>query len=100
MVPKEQRHKLEVAAVWAQQQQVQIGLRLQELQRSAVEEVQPHLDDRPGSELTSDHSGGVEQPTVRWRFRRMRVMMRRVLSASSPLYLVIQPHYMRHGLAL
>ncbi|GJP37861.1 hypothetical protein CLOM_g22265 [Closterium sp. NIES-68] len=104
MVPKEQRHKLEVAAVWAvhlgmapdskgwlmwdprskktivsrdvkfvenvmyndwqQQQQVQIGLRLQELQRSAVEEVQPHLDDRPGSELTSDHSGGVEQPTV------------------------------------
>ncbi|GJP54443.1 hypothetical protein CLOM_g13532 [Closterium sp. NIES-68] len=104
MVPKEQRHKLEVATVWAvhlgmapdskgwlmwdprskktivsrdvkfvenvmyndwqQQQQVQIGLRLQELQRSAVEEVQPHLDDRPGSELTSDHSGGVEQPTV------------------------------------
>ncbi|GJP51926.1 hypothetical protein CLOM_g11054 [Closterium sp. NIES-68] len=49
---------------WQQQQQVQIGLRLQELQRSAVEEVQPHLDDRPGSELTSDHSGGVEQPTV------------------------------------
>ncbi|CAI7919344.1 unnamed protein product [Closterium sp. NIES-54] len=79
MVPKEQRHKLEVAAVWAvhlgmasdskgwlmwdpkskrtlvsrdvkfvedvmykdwqQQQQVQIGLRLQETERSAVEEV-------------------------------------------------------------
>ncbi|CAI7882235.1 unnamed protein product [Closterium sp. NIES-53] len=101
MVPKEQRHKLEVAAVWAvhlgmppdskgwlmwdpkskrtlvsrdvkfvedvmykdwqQQQQVQIGLRLQEIERSAVEEVQLHLENLPGSELTSDHSGGGEQ---------------------------------------
>ncbi|CAI7911717.1 unnamed protein product [Closterium sp. NIES-54] len=102
MVPKDQRHKLEVAAVWAvhlgmapdskgwlmwdpkskktlvirdvkfvedvmyknsqqQQQQVQIGLRLQENERSAVEEVQLHLDDLPGSELTSDHSGGGDQ---------------------------------------
>ncbi|CAI7758727.1 unnamed protein product [Closterium sp. NIES-53] len=102
MVPKEQRHKLEVAAVWAvhlgmapdskgwlmwdpkskrtlvsrdvkfvedvmykdwqqQQQQVQIGLRLQEIERSAVEEVQLHLEDLPGSELTSDHTGGGEQ---------------------------------------
>ncbi|CAI7728729.1 unnamed protein product [Closterium sp. NIES-54] len=101
MVPKEQRHKLEVAALWAvhlgmapdskgwlmwdpkskrtlvsrdvkfvedvmykdwqQQQQVQIGLRLQEIERSAVEEVQLHLEDLPGSELTSDHSGGGEQ---------------------------------------
>ncbi|CAI7780432.1 unnamed protein product [Closterium sp. NIES-54] len=101
MVPKEQRHKLEVAAVWAvhlgmapgskgwlmwdpkskrtlvsrdvkfledvmykdwqQQQQVQVGLRLQEIERSAVEEVQLHLEDLPGSELTSDHSGGGEQ---------------------------------------
>ncbi|CAI7730975.1 unnamed protein product, partial [Closterium sp. NIES-53] len=100
MVPKEQRHKLEVAAMWAvhlgmapdskgwlmwdpkskrtlvsrdvkfvedvmykdwQQQQVQIGLRLQEIERSAVEEVQLHLEDLPGSELTSDHSGGGEQ---------------------------------------
>ncbi|CAI7812739.1 unnamed protein product [Closterium sp. NIES-53] len=101
MVPKEQRHKLEVAAVWAvhlgmapdlkgwlmwdpkskrtlvsrdvkfvedvmykdwqQQQQVQIGLRLQEIERSAVEEVQLHLEDLLGSELTSDHSGGGEQ---------------------------------------
>ncbi|CAI6003699.1 unnamed protein product [Closterium sp. NIES-65] len=101
MVPKEQRHKLEVAAVWAvhlgmapdskgwlmwdpkskkslvsrdvkfvedvmykdwqQQQQVHIGLRLQEIERSAVEEVQLHLEDLPGSELTSDHSGGGEQ---------------------------------------
>ncbi|CAI7740829.1 unnamed protein product [Closterium sp. NIES-54] len=101
MVPKEQRHKLEVAAVWAvhlgmapdskgwlmwdpkskrtlvsrdvkfvedamykdwqQQQQVQIGLRLQEIERSAVEEAQLHLEDLPGSELTSDHSGGGEQ---------------------------------------
>ncbi|CAI7927086.1 unnamed protein product [Closterium sp. NIES-54] len=102
MVPKEQRHKLEVAAVWAvhlgmapeskgwlmwdskskrtlvsrdvkfvedimykdwqqQQQQVQIGLRLQEIERSAVEEVQLHLEDLTGSELTGDHSGGGEQ---------------------------------------
>ncbi|CAI7791126.1 unnamed protein product [Closterium sp. NIES-53] len=101
MVPKEQRHKLEVAAMWAvhlgmapdskgwlmwdpkskrtlvsrdvkfvedvmykdwqQQQQVQIGLRLQEIERSALEEVQLHLEDLPGSELTSDHSGGGEQ---------------------------------------
>ncbi|CAI7875360.1 unnamed protein product [Closterium sp. NIES-54] len=101
MVPKEQRHKLEVAAVWAihlgmapdskgwlmwdpkskrtlvsrdvkfvedimykdwqQQQHVQIGLRLQEIERSAVEEVQLHLEDLLGSELTSDHSGGGEQ---------------------------------------
>ncbi|CAI7874525.1 unnamed protein product [Closterium sp. NIES-53] len=101
MVPKEQRHKLEVAAVWAvhlgmapdskgwlmwdpkskrtliscdvkfvedvmyndwqQQQQVQIGLRLQEIEQSAMEEVQLHLEDLPGSELTSDHSGGGEQ---------------------------------------
>ncbi|CAI7808522.1 unnamed protein product [Closterium sp. NIES-54] len=101
MVPKEQRHKLEVAAVlavhpgmapdskgwlmwdpkskrtlvsrdvkfvedvmykdWQQQQQVQIGLRLQEIEHSAVEEVQLHLEDLPGSELTSDHSGGGEQ---------------------------------------
>ncbi|CAI7934361.1 unnamed protein product [Closterium sp. NIES-54] len=101
MVPKEQRHKLEVAAVWAvhlgmapdskgwlmwdpkskrtlvsrdvkfvedvmykdwqQQQQVQIGLRLQEIEWSAVEEVQLHLEDLRGSELTSDHSGGGEQ---------------------------------------
>ncbi|CAI7821531.1 unnamed protein product [Closterium sp. NIES-54] len=102
MVPKDQRHKLEVAAVWAvhlgmapdskgwlmwdpkskktlvirdvkfvedvmyknsqqQQQEVQIGLRLQENERSAVEEVQLHLDDLPGSELTSDHSGGGDQ---------------------------------------
>ncbi|CAI7748244.1 unnamed protein product [Closterium sp. NIES-53] len=98
---KEQRHKLEVAAVlavhpgmapdskgwlmwdpkskrtlvsrdvkfvedvmykdWQQQQQVQIGLRLQEIEHSAVEEVQLHLEDLPGSELTSDHSGGGEQ---------------------------------------
>ncbi|CAI7856779.1 unnamed protein product, partial [Closterium sp. NIES-53] len=29
--------------------------------RSAVEEVQLHLEDLPGSELTSDHSGGGEQ---------------------------------------
>ncbi|CAI7791338.1 unnamed protein product [Closterium sp. NIES-54] len=102
MVPKEHRHKLEFADVWAvhlgmapdskgwlmwdpkskrtlvsrdvkfvedviykdwqqQQQQVQIGLRLQEIERSAVEEVQLHLEDLPGSELTSDHSGGGEQ---------------------------------------
>ncbi|CAI7884654.1 unnamed protein product [Closterium sp. NIES-53] len=101
MVPKEQRHKLEVAAVWAvhlgmapdskgwlmwdpkskktlvshdvkfledvmykdwqQQQRVQIGLRLQEMEQSAVEEVQLHLEDLYGSELTSDHSGGGEQ---------------------------------------
>ncbi|CAI7843438.1 unnamed protein product [Closterium sp. NIES-54] len=46
---------------WQQQQQVQIGLRLQEIERSAVEEVQLHLEDLPGSELTSDHSGGGEQ---------------------------------------
>ncbi|CAI7848270.1 unnamed protein product, partial [Closterium sp. NIES-54] len=43
------------------QQQVQIGLRLQEIERSAVEEVQLHLEDLTGSELTSDHSGGGEQ---------------------------------------
>ncbi|CAI5497328.1 unnamed protein product [Closterium sp. Naga37s-1] len=43
------------------QQPVQIGLRLQETERSAVEEVQLHLEDLPGSELTSDHSGGGEQ---------------------------------------
>ncbi|CAI7871466.1 unnamed protein product, partial [Closterium sp. NIES-54] len=101
MVPKEQRHKLEVADVWAvhlgmapdskgwlmwdpkskrtlvsrdvkfvedvmykdwqKQQQVQIGLRLQEIERSAVEEVQLHIEDLPGSELTSDHNGGGEQ---------------------------------------
>ncbi|CAI7774903.1 unnamed protein product [Closterium sp. NIES-53] len=102
MVPKEQRHKLEVATVWAvhlgmapdskgwlmwdpkskrtlvsrdvkfvedvmykdwqqQQQQVQIGLRLQEIEWSAVEEVQLHLEDLPGSELTRDHSGSGEQ---------------------------------------
>ncbi|CAI7751975.1 unnamed protein product, partial [Closterium sp. NIES-54] len=101
MVPKEQRHKLEVAAVWAvhlgmapdskgwlmwdpkskrtlvsrdikfvedvmykdwqQRQHVQIGLCLQEIERSAVEEVQLHLEDLYGSELTSDHSGGGEQ---------------------------------------
>ncbi|CAI7914745.1 unnamed protein product [Closterium sp. NIES-53] len=46
---------------WQQQQQMQIGLRLQEIERSAVEEVQLHLEDLPGSELTSDHSGGGEQ---------------------------------------
>ncbi|CAI7846521.1 unnamed protein product [Closterium sp. NIES-54] len=46
---------------WMQQQQVQIGLRLQEIERSAVEEVQLHLDDLPGSELTSHHNGGGEQ---------------------------------------
>ncbi|CAI7810356.1 unnamed protein product [Closterium sp. NIES-53] len=97
----EQRHKLEVAAVWAvhlgmgpdskgwlmwdpkskrklvshdvkfvedvmykdwqQQQQVQIGLRLQEIERSAAKEVQLHLDELHGLELTSDHSGGGEQ---------------------------------------
>ncbi|CAI7870722.1 unnamed protein product [Closterium sp. NIES-53] len=101
MVPKEQRHNLEVAAVWAvhlgmapdskgwlmwdpkskrtlvsrdvkfvedvmykdwqQQQQVQIGLRLQEIEGSAVEEVQLHLEDLPRSELTSDHNGSGEQ---------------------------------------
>ncbi|CAI7900406.1 unnamed protein product [Closterium sp. NIES-54] len=101
MVPKDQRHKLEVADVWAvhlgmapdsnewlmwepkskkmlvnrnvkivedvmykdwqQQQRVQISLRLQKIERSAVEEVQLHLDDLPGSELTSDHNGGGEQ---------------------------------------
>ncbi|CAI7884033.1 unnamed protein product [Closterium sp. NIES-54] len=64
MVHKEQRHKLEVAAVWAdwqQQQQQQIGLRLQEMERSAVEEVQLRLADLHGSEVTSDHSGGGEQ---------------------------------------
>ncbi|CAI7783142.1 unnamed protein product [Closterium sp. NIES-54] len=101
MVPKEQRHKLEVAAMWAvhlgmahdskgwlmwdpkskktlvnrdvkfvedvmykdwqQQQQVLIGLRLQEMERSAVEEVQLHLEDHHGSELTNDHSGSGEQ---------------------------------------
>ncbi|CAI7741551.1 unnamed protein product [Closterium sp. NIES-53] len=61
MVPKEQRHKLEVADEWQHQQPVQIGLRLQEIERSAVEEVQLHLEDLPGSELTSDHSGGAEQ---------------------------------------
>ncbi|CAI7904104.1 unnamed protein product [Closterium sp. NIES-53] len=44
-----------------QQQQVQIGLRLQEIEQSALEEVQLHLEDLPGSELTSDHSGGGEQ---------------------------------------
>ncbi|CAI7849560.1 unnamed protein product [Closterium sp. NIES-54] len=44
-----------------QQQQVQIGLHLQEIERSAVEEVQLHLDKLHGSELTSDHSGGGEQ---------------------------------------
>ncbi|CAI7851136.1 unnamed protein product [Closterium sp. NIES-53] len=99
----EQRHKLEVASVWAihlgmapeskgwlmwdpknkktlvshdvkfvedvmykdwqqqRQQQVQIGLRLQEMERSAGEEVQLHLEDLHGSELTSDHIGGGEQ---------------------------------------
>ncbi|CAI5512882.1 unnamed protein product [Closterium sp. Naga37s-1] len=36
-------------------------LRLQEIERSAVEEVQLHLEDLPESELTSDHSGGGEQ---------------------------------------
>ncbi|CAI7749682.1 unnamed protein product [Closterium sp. NIES-54] len=46
---------------WQHQQPVQIGLRLQEIERSAVEEVQLHLEDLPGSELTSDHSGGAEQ---------------------------------------
>ncbi|CAI7781673.1 unnamed protein product [Closterium sp. NIES-54] len=46
---------------WQQQQQVQIGLRMQEIERSAVEEVQLHLEDLPRSELTSDHSGGGEQ---------------------------------------
>ncbi|CAI5502369.1 unnamed protein product [Closterium sp. Naga37s-1] len=46
---------------WQQQQQVHIGLRLQEIERSAVEEVQLHLEDLPGSELTSDHSGSGEQ---------------------------------------
>ncbi|CAI7934594.1 unnamed protein product [Closterium sp. NIES-54] len=101
MVPKEQRHKLEVAAVWAvhlgmapdskgwlmqdpkskktlisrdvkfvedvmykdwqQQQQVQIGLRLQEIERSQVEEVQLHLEDLHGSEVTGDHNDGGEQ---------------------------------------
>ncbi|CAI7856604.1 unnamed protein product [Closterium sp. NIES-53] len=44
-----------------QQQQVQIGLHLQEIERSTVEEVQLHLEDLLGSELTSDHSGGGEQ---------------------------------------
>ncbi|CAI6001910.1 unnamed protein product [Closterium sp. NIES-65] len=44
-----------------QQQQVQIGVRLQEMEQSAVEEVQLHLEDLHGSELTSDHSGGGEQ---------------------------------------
>ncbi|CAI7878909.1 unnamed protein product [Closterium sp. NIES-54] len=44
-----------------QQQQVWIDLRLQEIEPSAVEEVQLHLEDLPGSELTSDHSGGGEQ---------------------------------------
>ncbi|CAI7890882.1 unnamed protein product [Closterium sp. NIES-53] len=101
VVPKEQRHKLEVAGVWAvhlgmapdskgwlmwdpkskrtlvshdvkfvedvmykdwqQQQHVQIGLHLQEIERSAAEEVQLHLEDLPGSELTSDHNGSGEQ---------------------------------------
>ncbi|CAI7834082.1 unnamed protein product [Closterium sp. NIES-53] len=79
MVPKEQRHKLEVAAVWAvhlgmapdskgwlmwdpksKRTLVQIGLRMQEIERSAVEEVQLHLEDLPRSELTNDHSGGGE----------------------------------------
>ncbi|CAI5991543.1 unnamed protein product [Closterium sp. NIES-65] len=46
---------------WQQQQQVHIGLRMQEIERSTVEEVQLHLEDLPGSELTSDHSGGGEQ---------------------------------------
>ncbi|CAI5946372.1 unnamed protein product [Closterium sp. NIES-65] len=46
---------------WHQQQQVEIGLRLQEFERSAVEEIQLHLDELHGSELTSDHSGGGEQ---------------------------------------
>ncbi|CAI7735248.1 unnamed protein product [Closterium sp. NIES-53] len=46
---------------WQQQQRVQISLRLQKIERSAVEEVQLHLDDLPGSELTSDHNGGGEQ---------------------------------------
>ncbi|CAI7788763.1 unnamed protein product [Closterium sp. NIES-53] len=44
-----------------QQQQVHIGLRLQEIERSAVEEVQLHLEDLFGSELTSDHIGGGER---------------------------------------
>ncbi|CAI7893970.1 unnamed protein product [Closterium sp. NIES-53] len=76
MVPKEQRHKLEVAAVWA----VHLGMAPDSKGwlmwdpkskrtlvsrdvkfRSAVEEVQLHLEDLPGSELTSDHSGGGEQ---------------------------------------
>ncbi|CAI7730310.1 unnamed protein product [Closterium sp. NIES-54] len=101
MVPKEQRHKLEVAAVWPvhlgmapnskgwlmwdpkskktlvsrdvkfvedvmykdwqQQEHVQIGLCLQELELSAVEEVHLHLDDLHESEVTSDHSNGGEQ---------------------------------------
>ncbi|CAI7805655.1 unnamed protein product [Closterium sp. NIES-54] len=79
MVPNKQRHKLEVVAVhdvmfvedvmykdWQQQQQqqqqqVHIGLRLQEIERSAVEEVQLHLEDLFGSELTSDHIGGGER---------------------------------------
>ncbi|CAI7850360.1 unnamed protein product [Closterium sp. NIES-53] len=46
---------------WQQQQHVQIGLHLLEIERYAVEEVQLHLDDLHGSELTGDHSGGDEQ---------------------------------------
>ncbi|CAI7809501.1 unnamed protein product, partial [Closterium sp. NIES-53] len=61
--PEAVRHVITVKnrVLTHQQQQVQIGLRLQEIERSAVEEVQLHLEDLPGSELTSDHSGGGEQ---------------------------------------
>ncbi|CAI7729659.1 unnamed protein product [Closterium sp. NIES-53] len=48
-------------ALLSQSQQVLIGLRLQKIERSAVEEVQLHLEDLRRSELTSDHSGGGEQ---------------------------------------
>ncbi|CAI7881061.1 unnamed protein product, partial [Closterium sp. NIES-53] len=65
---------------WQQQQQVQSGFRLQEIEWSAVEEVQLHVDELHGSELTSDHSGGGEQqlfgPVRRkdWRMSRHGAM--------------------------
>ncbi|CAI7817824.1 unnamed protein product, partial [Closterium sp. NIES-53] len=68
MVPKEQRHNLEVAAVWA----VHLGMNPEskgwpmwdpksKKTLVSLEEVQLHLDDPHRSELTSDHSGGGEQ---------------------------------------
>ncbi|CAI7829326.1 unnamed protein product [Closterium sp. NIES-53] len=68
MVPKEQRHKLEVAALWS----VHLGMApdskgwlmwdpKSKKTLVSLEEVQLHLEDLYGLELTSDHSGGGEQ---------------------------------------